>query len=188
MSETSQSTSHQPTSTTTLKSRNRKFAAEFSDADLPILPKLRTVILTCVDARVDPAHVLGVDLGEAVVMRNNGGRVTPEVLQEIATLAFMVGMLDGDTPGPFEVMIMQHTQCGAERFADPQFQQVIKGKLGIDVSGSAITNHEESLLSDIEQLRNAPEVPAHVVVSGFIYDVADGLAHEVVPAAALGAL
>lgn len=179
-------TTTHPTSTTALMDRNRLFAEGFSDADLPILPKLRTVVLTCVDARVDPAHVLGIDLGDAVVMRNNGGRVTNEALQEIATLTFMVAMLDDDSPGPFEVMIMQHTQCGAERFADPQFQQVIKGKLGIDVAGSAITDHEESLRNDIERLRNAPEVPPHVVVSGFIYDVATGQAREIVPAAALG--
>ncbi len=169
----------------TLKSRNETFAKRFSDADLPILPKLRTVILTCVDARVDPAHVLGLDLGDAVVMRNNGGRITDEVLAEVATLAFMVAMMDGETRGPFEVVIMQHTQCGAERFANPQFQQAIKGKLGIDVSGSAITDHAQSLRDDIERLRRAPEVPSHVVVSGFVYDVATGEAREVIPPAPL---
>ncbi len=73
--------------TTTLLERNRLFASDFAAADLPILPKLRTVVLTCGDARVDPAHILGLELGDAVVIRNNGGRVTPEVVQEIAALA-----------------------------------------------------------------------------------------------------
>ena len=164
-----------------LLSRNQRFAAEFTAAGMPILPKLRTVIVTCVDARVDPAYVLGLELGDAVVMRNNGGRVTREVIQEIATLAFMVSRIDGDTPGSFEVVLMQHTQCGAERFADPAFQSAIKGHLGIDVSEVAITNHNADLKRDIQRLRDADEIPGYVVVSGFIYDVHDGQARQVVP-------
>ena len=91
------------TSTTTLLDRNRQFARDFAASDLPILPKLRTVVLTCGDSRVDPAHILGLELGDAVVIRNNGGRVTPEVLHEIATLAFIVGKLDGAERSPFEL-------------------------------------------------------------------------------------
>ena len=82
-------------STTTLLERNRQFAGDFSAADLPILPKLRTVVLTCGDSRVDPAHILGLKLGDAAVIRNNGGRVTLEVVHEIAALAFMVAKMDG---------------------------------------------------------------------------------------------
>ena len=68
--------------TTTLINRNRLFAKEYSGAELPVIPRLRTVILTCGDSRVDPAHVFGLDLGDAVVIRNNGGRVTPEVIED----------------------------------------------------------------------------------------------------------
>lgn len=174
------------TNTTTLFDRNRTFAENFSDADLPILPRMRTVILTCVDARVDPAHVLGLALGDAVVIRNNGGRVTNDVIEELATLAFMVSMMDGAEPGPFELVIMQHTQCGAERFADPDFQGAIKQKLGIDVSSSAIANHEQSIKDDIERLRSSSNVPGYMVASGLIYDVKTGGIHEIVPPSALG--
>lgn len=171
--------------TTTLLERNRLFASDFAAADLPLLPKLRSVILTCADARVDPAHVLGLDLGESAVIRNNGGRVTPEVVKEIAAMAFIVAKMDGDEPGPFELVLMQHTQCGAERFADPDVQRVMKEKLGIDVSTVAITDHEQSLKEDVERLRNAPEVPGYVVVSGYIYDVKSGHAREVIAPAPL---
>ncbi len=170
---------------TTLLERNRDFARDFSAADLPIVPKMRTVLLTCVDARVDPAHVLGLALGEAVVIRNNGARVTPQVVEEIATLAFMVAKMDGDTPGPFEIIIMQHTQCGAERFADPGFQLAIRQHIGVDVSSSAIADHQLSLQEDIQRLRDAAVIPRYVVASGFIYDVHDGLARQVVPPVAL---
>lgn len=172
-------------STTTLLDRNRQFASDFAAADLPILPKLRTVVLTCGDSRVDPAHVLGLELGDAVVIRNNGGRVTPEVVHEIAALAFIVAKMDGDEPGPFELILMQHTQCGAERFADPQIQHALKEQLGVDVSSVAIADHEQSLREDVERLRNAPEVPGYIVVSGYVYDVKNGSVREVIAPAAL---
>jgi carbonic anhydrase len=171
--------------TTTLLNRNRQFASDFDAADLPILPKLRTVLLTCIDARVDPAHVLGLELGDAVVMRNNGGRVTQAVLQELAAISFMVAMMEGGEPSPFELVIIQHTQCGAERFADPDFQRALKEHTGVDVSSVAITDHEQSLREDVERLRNAPEVPGYIIVSGFIYDVQHGSVREVIAPAAL---
>lgn len=171
--------------TTTLLERNRQFASDFAAANLPILPKLRTVVLTCTDARVDPAHILGLELGDAGVLRNNGGRVTPEVVHEIAALAFIVAKMDGAEPRPWDLVIMQHTQCGAERFADPDLQRALKEHVGVDVSSVAITDHELSLREDIERLRSAAEVPGHIVVSGFIYDVQHGSVREVIAPAAL---
>lgn len=173
-------------STKTLTQRNHVFANQFAAADLPVLPKLRTVLLACGDARVDPAHVFGLELGDSVVIRNNGGRVTQDVLNEITTLAFMVAKMEGDKPGPFEVVLMQHTKCGAERFADPQFQSMIQQRLGVDVSHSAITDHEQSLRDDVERLRRAQEIPRYVVVSGYLYDVQTGRVREVIAPAALG--
>ena len=87
--------------------------------------------------------------------------------------------------GPFELVIIHHTQCGAERFADPDFQTVLKEQVGVDVSSVAITDHEQSLREDVERLRSAPEVPGHIVVSGFIYDVRHGCVREVIAPAAL---
>lgn len=171
--------------TTTLLNRNRQFASDFAAADLPVIPKLRTVVLTCGDARVDPAHILGLELGDAVVIRNNGGRVTPAVVEELAAMSFMVAKMDGEERGPFEVVIIQHTQCGAERFADPDFQRVLKEQVGVDVSWSAITDHELSIREDVERLRSAPEVPGYIVVSGYIYDLQNGSIREVIAPAAL---
>ena len=171
--------------TATLLDRNRLFASNFIAADLPIIPKLRTVIITCGDSRVDPTHVLGLELGDAVVIRNNGGRITQTVVEELAAMSFMVAKMDGAEPGPFEVVIIQHTQCGAERFADPDFQKVLKEHVGVDVSSTAISDHEQSLRDDIERLRGAPELPGYIIVSGFIYDVQDGSVREVIAPATL---
>lgn len=173
-------------STSILIDRNRTFASRFNAADLPILPKLRSVVLACGDARVDPAHILGLGLGDAVVIRNNGGRVTRAVVEEIATLAFMVAKMDGPERGPFELIIMHHTQCGAERFTSLEFQHALKQHIGVDVASMAIADHEQSLRDDIERLRGAPEVPGYIVVSGLIYDVKHGSIREAIAPAPLG--
>lgn len=167
------------TSTTELKSRNAKFSSNFHAAGMPPLPSMRTVILTCADARVDPAHILGLQLGEAVVIRNTGGRVTPSVIEEIAALAFLANKMDTETPPRFELVIIHHTKCGAERFADPELQKGIAAKLGVDVAHYAITDHTDSLTTDLQSLRNAPEVPSYIQASAYIYDVDHGTLTEV---------
>lgn len=176
------------TDNTAILERNSRFADNFEAANLPILPKLGTLILTCIDARVDPAHVLGLELGDAVVLRNNGGRVTPAVIDEIATLAFMVGKMTGNPDPEFNVVLMQHTQCGAQNFANPEFRNALQGKLGIDVSNSAIFDQETDLERDIDRLADAPGIPGGLKVSALLYDVETGRAREIVSPRKLAAL
>lgn len=171
----------------TLLDRNRAFADDFSARDLPIMPKLGTVVLTCVDSRVDPAHFVGLELGDAVVIRNAGARVTPEVVQELGMLSFLAQRLTGADRVPMELVIIQHTDCGAERFADPQVQMALQKKLGIDVSHTAISDHEASLHEDVDRLRSSEQISKDLVVSAFIYDVQDGRLGEVIPPAPLSA-
>lgn len=171
-----------------LYERNRLFAEDFAASELPVLPKLNTLVLTCIDARVDPAHVLGLELGDAVVLRNNGGRVTRSVIEEIATLSMMVAKLTQDDTPAFNVVLMQHTQCGAQNFANPDFQDALKDKLGIDVSSYAITDQPTDLKTDIARLRDAPEIPGTLVVSALLYDVKSGLVREITGPAKLSDL
>lgn len=168
--------------------RNKWFAAAFDHADLSILPKLQTVIVACGDARVDPAHVLGLELGEAVVLRNNGGRATRAVIEEIAMLAFLVNTLTEGRETGFNVILMQHTQCGAQRLANPDLQKMLQEKIGVDVSDHAITDQESDLIADIDRLTAAPELPDAITVSALLYDVATGAAREIAPTASLGVL
>ncbi|NAY91734.1 hypothetical protein GTQ34_07385 [Muricauda sp. JGD-17] len=161
----------------TLINRNQDFKNQFGHSDLPILPKLRTVILTCADSRVDPAHIFDLGLGDSVVIRNTGGRVTQETIDEIASYAFMSAMMDKSkgVQEPFEVVILHHTQCGAERFANPELQKALKNKTGVDVASIAIHDHEESMAEDLNRLIDAKkELPDHIIVSGSIYDVKTG--------------
>ncbi|WP_025899589.1 carbonic anhydrase [Sneathiella glossodoripedis] len=162
-----------------LKTRNQNFAASFTQRDLVPLPKLGMIIVACIDARVDPTTIFDLELGEAVIMRNNGGRVTAALIEEITALSFLVGRITGqDAPG-FHIMLMQHTKCGAQQFAAPDFQADIKARTGIDVTPSAITYPEQDLLTDIARLRDEPNLHGGLTVSAMLYDVETGLAHEI---------
>lgn len=161
-----------------LLKRNETFASTFTAAEMPVLPKLRTIVLACVDSRVDPAHVLGLGLGDAVVIRNNGGRVTRAIVGEIAALAVMVARMTQVEEASFDLVLMQHTQCGAERFADPELQRRL-AEIGVDVSENAITDQMQDLQQDLVRLRDAPQLPGSIAVSALLYDVKTGRAQEV---------
>src|ERR1700677_1751031 len=99
---------------TPLLERNEQFARTYTPAELG-LPAAQVLIVTCLDHRVDPAIVLGLELGDAPVIRNAGGRVTQAVIDDIAFLAFLAGQLSGGqgaTDRLFEVAVIHHTQCG----------------------------------------------------------------------------
>ena len=160
--------------------RNAQIAESFEHGEMPAIPSMNTMVLTCVDARVDPAHVLGVDLGEAVVFRNNGGRVTPGFIDELAALSAMVKRMTGARQDPsFAVILMQHTNCGAQSLADPAFAAEIKATIDVDVSATAITNQNTDLIIDIERLIAAKKIPGSITVSALLYDVQTGRASEI---------
>lgn len=162
-----------------LISRNQEFAADFR-GDVQMLPNLRLVLLTCLDPRVDPAHILGLNLGDAVVIRNTGGRVTKSVVDEIATLSVMVNRATGGQEAGFHIVLMQHTQCGAQQLAHPQLRSMLAEKLGVDTSEYAITDHQSDLQTDIKRLVDAHFLPDAISVSALLYDVATGQVGEIV--------
>src|ERR1700678_346340 len=122
--------------------RNKDFAARQSAAgtlmpSLPqALPNVRAIIIGCADMRVDPAHVLGIKPGEAVVMRNIGGRITPGLLEQLSLLG-RIGEVAGEIPGgggEVHIIVMQHTNCGITQLAgDPamlaHYFQIQEGEL-----------------------------------------------------------
>src|SRR6516164_1386863 len=111
-----------------LLQRNKDFASQQSAAGtlMPSLPKalpsVKATIIGCADMRADPAHVLGIKPGEAVVMRNIGGRITPGLLEQLGLLG-RIGEVAGEIPGgggEFHIIVLQHTDCGITRLAgDP---------------------------------------------------------------------
>ena len=169
----------------TLIDRNHDFASSFNQGDLPLLPRLSTLVLTCLDARVDPAHLFGLELGDAVVMRNIGGRVTDEVIAQIGILRGLAVVAGG---GGLEVAIVHHTDCGASRFANPQVRQRLGQAAGTGeaaIERLAITDPQTSVAEDLDRLRAAPILPDELVVAGYVYDVTDGHVRETVAPASL---
>ena len=177
---------------TTLLDRNRSFAEQFAAGDLKILPRMSTILLTCIDARVDPAHVFGLGLGDAVVIRNAGGRITPAVMRDLGILSVLVAAANqpGTSPMQPELVVIHHTDCGMSRLANPAIQGQVAKRLGLsvdEVSAMAISDPTTSVQDDVERLRQTPGTPDQLVVSGFVYDVSNGTINQVVPPAPLRA-
>ncbi len=171
----------------TLVDRNLEFAGSFDQGHLAILPRLSTLVLTCLDARVDPAHFFGLQLGDAVVMRNIGGRVTDEIIEHIAILRALAAVLAGGGAA-LEVAIVHHTDCGASRFADPQVRRRLGQAAGTGeaaIERLAINDPRISVTEDLDRIRAAATLPDELVVAGYVYDVTDGHVREIIAPASL---
>lgn len=175
---------------TELLDRNHRFAELFDVGDLAIRPRMPMIIVTCLDARVDPAHFLGLELGDALVVRNAGGRITPAVLQDLVILGVLAATVPGPSGMQLELVVIQHTDCGLARLADPATRQMAAERLSLmeeEVAAMAITDPAASVRREIERLRATAGTPDQMVVSGYVYDVADGSVGQIVPPAPLRA-
>ncbi|MDT0470235.1 carbonic anhydrase [Streptomyces gibsoniae] len=113
-----------------LVSRNATFAARGAHKGLHILGNGNLMVVGCVDSRVDPSHVLGLDLGEATVIRNVGGRVNPAVFRTLLMLAKVREAHGGDRPAGTHIVVMQHTDCGIKDIA--AFPEMLANDFGPD--------------------------------------------------------
>jgi carbonic anhydrase len=164
--------------------RNRAFAAAGGHQGAVVFPNLRLFVITCLDPRVDPAHFLGLGLSDALIVRNVGGRVTPEVINDVAFISQVAENVLPDGP-LFEVAVIHHTQCGAGALADDSFRRRYAQRIGADESTlreHAIVDPAATVANDVERLRTAPAISPRVSVSGYVYDVATGLVQTVIPA------
>ncbi len=167
--------------------RNSQFAAQY-EGGLTIIPRFSIMVLTCIDARTDPAHLLGLELGDVAVFRNAGARVSRELERDLGILWVMISKMTGDQFKGLELAIIQHNDCGFERLANPELQQALSDNLGIDkveIEALANVDHTKTIREDIERLRRSSLVPNELVVSGHIYNVEDGVVREVVAPAPL---
>jgi carbonic anhydrase len=169
--------------------RNKDFSAQQSAAStlmpsLPrALPNVRAIVIGCADMRVDPAHVLGIKPGEAVIIRNIGGRVTPGLLEQLALLG-RIGEVAGAIPGgggEFHIIVLHHTDCGSTRLVgDPDklahYFQIPEG----EVKRKSVPDPRAAVAVDVATLRAVPALPGKWLISGLVYDVATGLVEVVV--------
>ena len=164
---------------TPLLERNERFASDYTPVALGV-PTAQLLIVTCLDHRVDPAVFLGLRLGEAPVIRNAGGRVTPAVIDDIAYIAFLAGQLFGSQLADdslFEVAVIHHTQCGTGFLADPGFRRQAAEATGLPepaLEASIVADPHATVRADVERLLSSPLISPKVSVSGHVYDVATG--------------
>ena len=168
-----------------LLARNKDFAAGGAHEGLSIVARHRVYLITCLDPRTDPSAFLELELGDAMVTRNAGGRVSPDVLKDLAYICYLSNTLVPGGPR-FEVAVVHHTQCGTHFLADETFRRGFADLIGGDVAAlasEAVVEPEQTVRFDVELLRSAPVLPDTITVSGHVYDVATGLVSTVVSAA-----
>jgi carbonic anhydrase len=167
----------QSTGIDTALARNRAFAAAGGHEGAVVFPHLRVFVITCLDPRVDPAHILGIGLSDAMVVRNAGGRVTREVIEDVAFIGQFAENLLPDGP-LFEVAVIHHTQCGTGALADDTFRRRYAERIHADESTlreHAILDPAATVARDVERLRAAEAISPRITVSGHVYDVVTGL-------------
>ena len=170
----------------TALARNRAFAAAGGHEGAVVFPSLGLFVITCCDPRTDPAQFLGVGMSDALVVRNVGGRVTPEVINDVAYLGQLGETFLPDGP-LFEVAVIHHTQCGTGALADETFRRTYAERIGADESAlraHAVLDPVATVAHDVALLRTAPATSPRVTVSGHVYDVVTGLVETVLPVAA----
>jgi carbonic anhydrase len=156
-----------------LVANNEAYSAEFDKGDLPLPPAKKVAVVACMDARLDPARVLGLHEGDAHVIRNAGGVVTDD---EIRSLAISQRLL-----GTEEIVLIHHTDCGMLTFTDDQFRGQIQQDTGIKPpwSPESFTDLDDDVRSSIGRIKASPFVPRKDAVRGFVYDVHTGKLREV---------
>jgi len=163
---------------TPLIERNEQFARSYIPAALAP-PASQVLVVTCLDHRVDPALTLGLQLGDAPVIRNAGGRVTQAVIQDIAYLGYLAEQVFGTELDDrlFEVAVIHHTQCGTSFLADPTFRHQAAAAVGLDeaeLEDEAVADPHVTVKTDVERLLGSPLLSPKISVSGHVYDIATG--------------
>jgi carbonic anhydrase len=171
-----------------LLQRNREYAVG-QHRQLSIMPRHGVFVVTCLDPRVDPTGFLGVAPGDAVVVRNAGGRVTPEVLLDLAFIAALAERQVTDGP-LFEIAVIHHTDCGTRLLAVDGFRRAFAARTGTDeaaLAEQAVTDPESTVRIDVERVRSSHWLPGRVTVSGHVYDLHSGAVRTVEPVGPVGA-
>jgi carbonic anhydrase len=164
----------------TLMQRNAEFAPRLP-AGLTIVPRLKTLLIGCVDPRVDPADILGLELDDAAIIRNVGGRVTPGVVEEIAMLRKVTQSAGGDMGAGWDLVVLHHTQCGITRLGgEPAMLASFFGVTEEELPEKAVKDPHAAVAVDVAALKASPSLAGGFLVSGLVYDVQTGLVEIVV--------
>ena len=153
---------------------NARYASAFNLAHLPMPPAKKLAIVACMDARLTIEPMLGLQTGDAHIIRNAGGIVTDD---ELRSLVISHKLLGTNT-----IFVINHTDCGMLTFTDLQLQQRLKEETGLDASGIAFysfKDREENVRAQVKKIKDYPFLPDSISVHGFLYDVKSGKLNEI---------
>jgi carbonic anhydrase len=156
-----------------LLANNEAYAASFDKADLPLPPAKKMVVLACMDARLNVYGMLGLQEGDAHVIRNAGGVVTDDEIRSIAISQRLLGTE--------EIVLIHHTDCGMLTFTDDDFKAKIQEETGIKPgwAAEAFPDLEADVRQSIARIKASPFIPRKDAIRGFVYEVESGRLREV---------
>lgn len=160
--------------TDSLLAANQQYALGFLQSDLAAPPRRHLAILTCMDARIDPMRMLGLQLGDAHVIRNAGGSASDDALRSL--------ILSSNLLGTREFLVIHHTDCGMMKYDNATIRHKVEEATGQDAGGIdflPFTDLEASVRNDVERIADSGYLPRGSEVRGFVYDVATGRLSEV---------
>jgi carbonic anhydrase len=163
--------------------RNAEFARNGFHPELKIIPSKKTLLLGCVDPRVDPMDIMKLAPGEAAIIRNVGGRVNPSLFETLKILSTVSRAGGVEVDKSWNLIVLQHTQCGINGCYHnaPELLAPYMGVSLEDLDSKAITDPYKAVAIDVDTLRAHPVVGSNFTISGLVYDVTTGLIDTVVP-------
>ena len=152
---------------------NERYVAQFSDGELALRPKRHLAIVACMDSRMDIFEMLGLDHGDAHIIRNAGGVVTDDVIRSLVLSQRLLGTR--------EIVLVHHTNCGLQAINEDTFKAELEAEVGIKPwwALECFTDPFADTRQSINRLQHSPFVQYKDHIRGFVYDVADGRLHEV---------
>ena len=153
-----------------LLSANEEYAAGFDRGHLTAPPQRGLAVVTCMDSRIEPLRALGLDLGDAKVIRNAGGRVTDDALRSLVVATHLLGV--------HRVLVVEHTDCGMTKLAEQEARERVGAP---DLALGMIADQRATLAEDVQKVRTSAVLPRDLDVLGCLYDVTTGRLEVVVP-------
>ena len=156
-----------------VEASNLDYANDFgSKKDLKSKPARRFAILTCMDARLDPAKFAGLAEGDAHVIRNAGGRASDDAIRSL--------LISYKLLGTREWFVIHHTNCGMETVSDDEINEIFNIKASQNIQWLTFSDNEKSVIEDVQTLRNHSLVPKDIVIHGYIYNCGTGLLEKII--------
>jgi carbonic anhydrase len=162
------------TATEEMVEANGKFAEGFDKGDLPMPPARHAAVLACMDARMHPETFLGLNIGDAHMIRNAGGRASDDALRSL--------VISNRLLGTNEYLVIHHTDCGMLTFSNDDLRRKLADEAGADASDVdflPFSDLDQSVRDDVERIKASPFLPDDIQVTGYIYDVGDGRLRQV---------